>query len=63
MVLKGIGRMWATQFSFIEGYPELNSLAEPLRGFVLWVAYNNGDEVKGEFKTKGAAINFLLRLK
>lgn len=64
--LHGVERNWAdvgNAISFIEGYPELNSLAEPLRGFVLWVAYNNGDEVKGEFKTKGAAINFLLRLK
>lgn len=64
--LHGVERNWpdvGNAISFIEGYPKLNNLAEPLRGFILWVIYNNGDEVKGEFKTKDAAISFLTRLK
>lgn len=64
--LHGVERNWpdvGNAISFIKVYPEQNNLAEPLRGSILWVLYNNGDEVKGEFRTKDATISFLSRLK
>lgn len=64
--LHGVEKNWpdvGNDISFTEGYPKLNNLAEPLKGSILWVLYNNGDEMKGEFKTKDAAISFLTRLK
>lgn len=48
--------------SFIENYKCQSSIAEPLKEFLLWVVYNNGDEVKGDFGTKDAAIDFLSQL-
>lgn len=48
--------------SFIENYKCQSNIAEPLNEFLLWVVYNNGDEVKGGFGTKDAAIDFLSRL-
>lgn len=49
--------------AFIDGYHETNSQPMPLKGFILWVKYNNGDEVRGDFKTKESAIDFLSQLK
>lgn len=45
--------------SFIENYGPTNTQTYPLKEFVVWVVYNNGDSIKGDFSTKEATINFL----
>lgn len=46
---------------FIENYSEAIHQSEPLKEFILWVVYDTGDEIKGEFTSKEAAISFLSR--
>ena len=43
---------------FVEGYEE-DGRGKPIERYEIEVRYNNGDVVRGQFKDKAAAVEFL----